>query len=255
MSDTSDTAPPTPSPRRRARPAGAPAAVPDLPPEATAPFRTEQQGSGVGTLMENPDFMAKVIKGLGLTGDTGPALVDADDGEGGMVQFVRTGWVRFPAVVFEADEPRVWKLRRPFLGELRRLRQLYENAELEIDEAKLGFLDATQGHETRVAAANALDTELERSRAKLEANKARRKALHELEDRQAKIRMEWWASVFRTLCVEWIGQLGAVPEEVDEGHVAVPEGWQWGTWVEDPDLPVHVINHWRAVPLDRGGSA
>lgn len=252
MSDTTDTDLPVPSPRsRRTRPA----AVPDLPAEATAPFRTEQQNTGAAEMLGNPEFMAKVIQKLGLVGDQGPALVDQEDDEGGLVQFVRTGWVRFPAVVAMPDERRVWKLRRPFLGELRKLRQAWENAELELDEAKLEFLEATQGHEAAVTAAKALLSDLERNRAVLDANKIRRKALHEMEDRQAKVRMEWWVAVFRTLCVDWVGQLGQVPDDGDNGHVPVPDGWEWGTWVEDPDLPIHVLNHWRSVPLDRGGSA
>jgi hypothetical protein len=204
---------------------------------------------------QDPAMLAQVARLLMGDTEAGPNVVDADpETEGTLIQFVKTGWIRFPAAVVQPDQPRVHRLRRPFLGELHRLRTAYEAASDEIDLAKLDYLDAEAEHETAVKAAAQLD-EPERSRANLQANINRRKARREMEGRHLAIRVEWWAQVFRALCVDWPAGTMLQPATDDEGKTggpAVPQGWEWGAWVEDPSLPVLVINHWRSVPLDRG---
>lgn len=251
MSDTPP-APPTPSPRRRTRPAqadGNGAATPETghqPPSAAA---------NLANAAQDPAMVAQIARLLMGDAEAGPNVVDADpETEGTLIQFVKTGWIRFPAAVVKPDELRVHRLRRPFLGELAELRTAYEAAGDEIDLAKLDYLDAEAEHETAVKAAAQLE-EPERSRANLQANINRRKARREMEGRHLAIRIEWWARVFRTLCVDWPAGTMLQPATDDEGKPVgppVPPGWEWGAWVEDPSLPVLVINHWRSVPLDRG---
>jgi hypothetical protein len=149
----------------------------------------------------------------------------------------------------------VYRLRRPFTGELRQLRQLLEGlteeitldseamesarrrlqrtearARAQLVKAQQAVLDGADDAPTE-AAISELEDDL---MAQIHAARAEdRKAGRQLLDRADGNRERWWAEVFATL-----------------GLDGVPP--RWPGWMMDPDGPGKLTEHWRSNPLAHG---
>lgn len=167
------------------------------------------------------------VEALGLV-----AEVEHDPVEHGEVldsiDLVRTGIIRL------VINGRKVTLRRPFFGELKRLRLALENLTDSITDARIDA-EAT-GAEIRDEMKALADDEALGHRERAEASSALRRRDREagraLTGAADDARLEWWVEVFAVLGVE-------APAD-------------WPSWVGDATLPNRVIQHWRSAPLARG---
>lgn len=156
----------------------------------------------------------------------------SDEGPAVQVELVKSGWVRLHW------NDRTVRLRRPFFGELKRIRLALEDmadaiAERSDDvrESAAELVDANNA----VDADESLDDAAKRRRRRELTNKSKVVA-RELTTFCDEQRIGWWREV-----VGIVGVDGALPED-DE----LP------SWIADPYLPNEVLAHWRSVPLGRG---
>lgn len=168
-------------------------------------------------------------------------LVEPDDDEAGdLIQFVKNGWIRYTIAGV------AYKLRRPFLGELRQLEASKEAGIDDLDESnKTELTDAEKDMEKAKKLqkdAQALTDSTEDQRKKLrldkQASDLARKAMKRqqlLIERTDEFRVNWWAEVFKTLTPPG----NSVPTDVP-------------AWVTDPMLMEQVLAHWRTAPLAYG---
>lgn len=169
--------------------------------------------------------------------DEGPAIPvavvepEADEGTD-EVQLVRTGFVRL------RFGDTLIRLRRPFFGELKKIRLALEDAADAIADAS----EEAQLHAARLIE-QSVAIDADENLSAVEKIQQRRELQHESRAAGRKVseiaeeeRLRWWATV-----VETIGVGDALPG-VDE----LP------SWILDPMLPNTVLTHWRSVPLGRG---
>jgi hypothetical protein len=168
----------------------------------------------------------------------GPRLVDPDDDEpGDEILFVRNGWIRVTIAGV------LYKLRRPFLGELRDLEAAIDAGAEELkalaedlkvreraDQARADEIRAERDVEgvapARIAELDDAATELAL------ALQARFVEVHK---KSRDLRAEWWRQAFEML--------------TPPGHeppTSMP------AWVGDVALQNQVITHWQSNPLARG---
>lgn len=165
-----------------------------------------------------------------------------DDELGDDLVFVRNGWLR----VTIAGE--TYKLRRPFLGELRDL-ELSREADIEtLTELSKEMHKKTDEMQRRGAEIQAEARSLnggdpdrkrtldqEASHMALEASRLSREVVRKAQDLRAK----WWEQTFETL---------TPPPKRRR-----PKPEQLPSWVGDANLQQRVIEHWQSSPLARGG--
>jgi hypothetical protein len=154
---------------------------------------------------------------------------DDDDAPGDDIQWVTTGVIR----IWVAGKR--YRIRRPFMGELRTLRgaladatdELQERSEAARQEANKinASIDAIRADDTKTDAQIA--AAVKRARAK------DRKIGDELTQFMDDMYLGWWAKVFDML-----------------GLDGTPE--QWPPWFADQTLPTRVMVHWRDVPKGPG---
>lgn len=173
----------------------------------------------------------------------GPDVVLAEPDEdelGDDLVFVRNGWLR----VMVAGE--VYKLRRPFLGELRDLELSRETDNETLVAANKEMREKTsellkRAHEIEIEARGLnggnperkSELDHEATQFAFEATRLSRQVIRQAQD----LRAGWWEQVFQTL---------APP-----GRKRVPK--QLPSWVGDGQLQQRVIEHWQSSPLARGG--
>lgn len=164
--------------------------------------------------------------------DVPVVATEPQEGEGtDAVELVRTGWVRL-----RWDDKTV-RLRRPFFGELKRLRLALEDASDAIAERSEEVQVIGRQILTENTANDEADTdELEKLEVRRELTKRSKIVGRELTAFSEEVRIDWWAQVAETLSAD-----GPLPHP-DE----LP------SWIADPFLPNTVLQHWRSVPLDRG---
>lgn len=127
-----------------------------------------------------------------------------------------------------------YKLRRPFIGELRDLRTALEAVEDEIAVARQK-LERNTEQITQAIVATA-DEPLEKRQTRQEELRLQsRESNHEVLETADSGRLGWWTTVFETLGVS---------------RPPVPPDWP--AWMLDPDGPSKLVNHWRDSPLARG---
>lgn len=161
-----------------------------------------------------------------------------EDELGDDLVFVRNGWLR---VVLAGE---TFKLRRPFLGELRDLElsceadietltELSREMHRQTDE----YLQRAREIETEAKDLNGEQPDLKRaldretSELTLGATKLSRGVVRTAQDLRAK----WWTQVFKTLTPPGSSEPAQLP-----------------SWVGDATLQQRVIEHWRSFPLGRG---
>lgn len=164
-----------------------------------------------------------------------PTDGDADlvDVEG--IVFVKTGWVRFTI------DGKVYRLRRPLFGELKKLRLALEDVSDDINTRSAASTQmaidlereaqAVASSESTISAAKRRSLEAKR----LESRKLGRDLVEFADD----ARMGWWTLVFETLGV---GD--------GQGGDKIPADWP--AWVVDVNLPGQITQHWRSAPLAPG---
>jgi len=162
-------------------------------------------------------------------------VTDPEDDEdaGDELQLAKNGWVRF-----RVNGER-YRLRRPFLGELRDLRLALEDVQDQIGEAAEDVqLIATEMMEKSQA------LEKDESATPAAVVKGRRKMQRESTAKGRELtllaetlRIGWWERVFATL-------------DVDKANHTDPVDLP--AWIVDTNLPGQVLQHWRDVPLARG---
>ena len=212
--------------RRRTRPATGPAQpiplVPATPPAEPAPAL-------------DAATLTTVLKQLGYgAAQQGPTTVAHADDEGALIELVDSGVVRLP--IPEADgETKVWRLRPPLFGEHKRIRGALADALTEIDEATVGYAEATVEANAAKASARLMD-EPEKSKAMHAAKQAQRAADDVADAAAERIMRPWWVLVFEVL-------------EKDGPHV-VPD--EFGPWMLDHNLAADIVNHWRTSPRAPG---
>lgn len=154
-----------------------------------------------------------------------PKAAPVVDETGDDVELSQTGLVRL-----RIDGTR-YRLRRPFMGELKKLRLALEEVTEEIGDAQITL------HQVRaeVLASEPDDDEDPAAVAKWQREKRSltRQAVNDLTELADKLRLEWWRGVFDEV------SLDGIPDELP-------------VWILDPDLPDQVVKHWRSVPLGHG---
>ena len=152
---------------------------------------------------------------------------DADDPDADGIEYVKSGIIR----VWVAGTR--YRLRRPFFGELRTLREAHQDLRDENDERTEDVRDLAKAIN---AEAGAIANDDPDRRAKLrELKKRDRAAARELIGFREQGQLDWWAQAFDALSLD--GTPG-----------------QWPAWAIDEVLPIRVLNHWRTVPLGPGTS-
>ena len=158
---------------------------------------------------------------------------EQEAGEG--VVLVRTGWIRF---TIGGD---LYRLRPPFLKELKRLRFALEEmadnlADVQEDVEATGLAIA----EEQVALEQKADlTPTQRAAERNALRKRSREAARALNEQREAETLSWFRQAFKTLCVDdtskWIDDFDEYP-----------------SWATSGILPHTMMRHWRAAPLGRG---
>ncbi len=200
-----------------------------------ADISTEERAARVAAASEEAKA---ALQALGRK--LGDDLAEPEEDEGDSLVFVRNGWIRFTI----AGKP--YKLRRPFLGELRDLEVAWEtdqealtmgHNQLKLDSQEL--LDEAAKLEAEAAEIEGqtrrkIELDIEASHLALKASAESRKLQRKAQD----LRAEWWAQVFKLL----------TPHPQDP-----PPADQVPSWVANIDLQQRAIAHWQSAPLGRGG--
>lgn len=162
-----------------------------------------------------------------IDGVTDEGLVDVDG-----IVLTKTGWIR-AAVAGET-----FRLRRPFFGELRKLRTALEAVTDEInttgeeaDGIAAQLVEMAKRYKDMADADIPARERTKNDKLRDDAKTASRRLVEVADD----LRVGWWTLVFETLCVD---------------TVKVPADWP--SWVVDPNLPNQVMQHWRSAPLAPG---
>lgn len=153
----------------------------------------------------------------------------ADEANAERIQFVRTGLTR---VTFGG---KLYRLRRPFFGEFKRLRVALEDANDEIAEAAQASIAVTRSIASeRAALGSNVDGDVLAAH-ETEWRKRQREASRLLNDRADTLRGEWWSLVFDTISLD-----------------GKPKKGEWPAWVLDPSVAIEFVTHWRTAPQGRG---
>lgn len=167
--------------------------------------------------------------------DDAALVTDADPEDGEPVeriQLVHTGLIR----VWVAGER--FRLRRPFMGEFKRLRLALEDIGEEVNDQRLVAERAGRDVIADMNAWNAQDptpdpdATAEHERGLRAKSRATAVAFNDAVD---EARIGWWRDVFATLSLD-----GAPAED------------RWPSWALDAQLPQQIVTHWRSTPLGRG---
>lgn len=172
-----------------------------------------------------------------VNGNRGEMAEPDDDELGDEIVLVRNGWVRMTIA------GRLYKLRRPFFGELRDL-----EASAESDRDVLTELNNTLRAESNEHLARAKEIEEEAkgladdSPRKLELDEeatsltlAAFKRQTTIMRRAGELRESWWRQVFETLS--------------PPGHEKPRD---MPAWIDDAQMQQRIVDHWRTAPLAYG---
>lgn len=198
-------------------------------PTSGAPDDDGQAKADPQAQAENLDALRTLLAGAQNTDLAEP---DDDDPEGDRVDWVRTGMVRLWI------GGKRYRLRRPFLGELRDLDLALENALEDINDRNM---DARIKADDLGERADKIDAD-KRMTAKTRAAKVRElraedKAIaREVTQYREDTLIAWWTQVFDKLLVET-----TPPPDLP-------------AWLANMALPQRALQHWRSVPLGRGGT-
>lgn len=180
------------------------------------------------TRLDRAENDADDLPGLDAHDDptSGPGDDETLDGR---IQFVRTGLTR----VWVRGE--LFRLRRPFFGEFKKMRLALEDLVDEISElAQSSMAVSRQVAAEREALGASPEPELLAS-SETEWRKRQREAQRNVTDRADALRLEWWVLVFDTISLD-----------------GKPKKSEWPAWVTDPSVAVEFIAHWRSAPQGRG---
>jgi hypothetical protein len=190
---------------------------------------------------DNPEVLDEVLDQVGATinaRSNGGGLAEPEADElGDELIFVRNGWVRCVIA------GQMFKLRRPFFGELRDLETSQEADQTQLTEISEDMRaraneDMARAREIEAEAKDLDDTSVRKAELDEEATMLAIRAMgrqQELMHRADDLRVAWWKQVFTVLTPP-----GNTPP------TDVP------SWVVDPQMQNRIIAHWRSVPLASG---
>lgn len=162
-----------------------------------------------------------------VAADKDPDPEDGDEFDE-RVDLVRTGLVRIRIAGSR------FRLRRPFFGELKKLRLALQDVNDEIsdlsDEALRLAREMTDAAKSDVV--QNLDAD-EFTEWRRDNRKRSNKASRDLTDMTEDLRLGWWETMWDLLSVD------GRPDD-------------WPSWVVDPTFHAALFTHWRASPLGRG---
>lgn len=166
------------------------------------------------------------------------ALAEPEDDEAGdAIVFVRNGWIRFTIAGV------MYKLRRPFLGELRQLEGILDHAS---EELKLLAEDMRERETADRETADRIKTEVEAG----DVSEVRRAELDDEATQLAvnlQVRMLEVSRKGRDLREQWY--LAAFEMLTPPGHTSPPS---MPAWVGDAQMQAQIIMHWQSAPLAPG---
>lgn len=175
-------------------------------------------------------------------GDTGGAVPGRENGVQAIsddpgddverpLEFTNSGLIRAWVMNTDGSETR-YRLRRPFLGELEKLRLSAERAEDEVADGR-SILERhgrrIMAEVTRITEDESLDDEA-KADAEVALRTESRTVAREATSRFDGLRAEWWSEVFGLL------SLDGAPTEMPG-------------WIVDPGLISAVMQHWRTAPF------
>lgn len=126
---------------------------------------------------------------------------------------------------------RVHRLRRPKIGEFRRLREHQQEINDELSERSLAAQQRAREMNDELKAAEGDADALRRLRTEDRA------LSREIRERAEQLRIDWVRHVFELLADR------PLPEDPDD----------WESYLLDPNLPADLVTHWQTRPLRSGG--
>lgn len=189
-----------------------------------------------GPSLVPPDMLAKVAGPAPEPEPEAPAGAEPEgDEQGEAIVFVRTGWIRFTV------GGRLYRLRPPFLKEVKRLRFALEemadnlaDLQSEVEVAGIEILEEQARLEEKADL-----SATERVAARSALRKRSRDAARSLNERREAETLAWFRLAFEVLCVDdvtaWLGDFDDFP-----------------AWATSGLLPHQMLRHWRAAPLAPG---
>lgn len=197
--------------------------ISELPPALDSPLPPSPT-----TPETDPGLAPASLSGLPVAGDD---FTEDDEPPGEWVELTQTGLVRL-----YGGDGRRWRLRRPFLGEFKRIRHAIEamrddlidlSATTEIAQLEVTDLDDLPDDAPAV----------ERIERRASLRKRTYQLANEVSQAAETMRHDWWSDVFALVSMD-----GPLPDDD-----------QLPTWIVDDLLPARVMAHWRSAPLAHGG--
>lgn len=194
--------------------------------------RTGKKAADTATAEAPADAPQVDPKALARMADmlTPPEQVEPEAGDpaGDNIEFVRTGVIRILAAGNR------YRLRRPFFGELRRLRTAWQDYDYEVQDRSDEARDLSKRIKADIEAMSPDDPErTKKLRALRDESRA---AGREHEEFVENGFLAWWVQVFELLTM---GDGTPGPDETPG-------------WLIDHTLVAKVFAHWRSVPLGHG---
>lgn len=196
--------------------------------------------SATDLIEENPEVIDEVLDQVDTISaprsNGGLAEPEADE-LGDELIFVRNGWVRCVIA------GQMFKLRRPFFGELRDLETSQEADQTQLTDISEDMRaraneDLARAREIEEEAKTLDDASVRKAELDEEATMLAIRAMgrqQELMHRADDLRVAWWKQVFTVLTPPGNTPPSDVP-----------------SWVVDPQMQNRIIAHWRSVPLASG---